>query len=474
MPTLTNILLQRTDLVEEERKWLHLLTGDWQILADIMFADILLAVPTSDGYMIAAQARSATASTLFETDIVGSIAALDYQQGIAEALESGEAFTWGDEEVEVSYVPVVHQGKSIAVTLIVSAIISDRVLTQAQQNYEDIAMQLRKMIASGDFPFAETPSAYRHGTPRVTDGVVHMNEEGVVLYASPNAVSHFRRLGIEESTVGRVLAELITERLDEFSQVDESLPLVLMGRAAWMSEVESPTAIISMRAIPLRLRGERFGAMLMVRDISELRRQERELITKDATIREIHHRVKNNLQTVSALLRLQSRRAESPETKAALDTAQRRVATIAIVHERLSQNIDEVVDFDELFIPVLRMSADIAGTGSRVETSFVGSFGKVRAEQATALSVVLNEVIANAAEHGVPHGGTISVSAVRDDDALQVVVSDDGEGIDPDGPGQGLGTQIVRTMVATELHGRITWTPARESGTIVKLDLRID
>ena len=80
---------------------------------------------------------------------------------------------------------------------------------------------------------------------------------------------------------------------------------------------------------------------MLLRDVTDLRSRDRELVTKDATIREIHHRVKNNLQTVAALLRLQARRMTVPEARAALEEAVRRVGSIALVHETLSQSLDE-------------------------------------------------------------------------------------------------------------------------------------
>lgn len=451
-----------------------MLTGDWQLLADIMFADLLLAVTTDEGLMIAAQVRPATASTLFEGDVVGEEVDRDYWQSVDDALASGEVFIWGDDEVEYNFVPVTFQGRRIAAVIGVGALIPDRVVSQAQQNYEAMSRQILNMIATGEFPFEETPTGYRHGTPRATDGIVHLDAEGVVLYASPNAVSHFRRLGVDEGLTGGVLVELVTERMDNYSNVDESLPVVLMGRAAWMAEVESRSAILSLRAVPLRRNGERLGSMLLCRDISELRRQERELLTKDATIREIHHRVKNNLQTVSALLRLQSRRAIHDETRQALDTAERRVATIALVHDQLSQTINEIVDFDELFIPVLKMVVDIAVSRAPVSSQFNGSFGQIRADQAAALSVVLNEIVSNAVEHGLPEGGTVEVTAERDGSDLRITVADDGVGIGDKGPGSGLGTRIVTTMVTTELHGRIEWLARDGGGTAVELNLRID
>src|SRR5690606_30766564 len=134
---------------------------------------------------------------------------------------------------------------------------------------------------------------------------------------------------------------------------------------------------------------------------SELGRREQELITKDATIREIHHRVKNNLQTVAALLRLQSRRVPDQTARHALDEAVRRVGTIALVHETLSQGIDETVDFDEIAVRGLRAVVDVAVTEHRVESVVRGSFGRMRAEDATSLAMIVSELVQNAVEHGL-------------------------------------------------------------------------
>ena len=138
-----------------------------------------------------------------------------------------------------------------------------------------------------------------------------------------------------------------------------------------------------------------------MRDVTELRWRDRELMSKDATIREIHHRVKNNLQTVAALLRLQARRVTSAEALAALAEAERRVATIALVHETLSQTLDESVEFDDLIGRSLRLAADVATPGARVRTHIEGSFGLVLADDATALALVLTELVTNAVEHGL-------------------------------------------------------------------------
>ena len=112
------------------------------------------------------------------------------------------------------------------------------------------------------------------------------------------------------------------------------------------------------RCLPILAGGEIAGGVLLVRDVTDLRKRDRLLISKDATIREIHHRVKNNLQTISSLLRLQARRLENPEAKAAVSESVRRIRTIALVHESLSREPGDDVTFIEIVRPLLRLAEE--------------------------------------------------------------------------------------------------------------------
>ena len=129
------------------------------------------------------------------------------------------------------------------------------------------------------------------------------------------------------------------------------------------------------RALPLRPRGTAAGALVLVRDITDLRRRDLALLSKDATIREIHHRVKNNLQTVAALLRLQARRTAIPEAQRVLAESVRRVNSIALVHESLSGSVAELVDLDELVDKVLPAIGDGATAETRAKVRREGAFG---------------------------------------------------------------------------------------------------
>ena len=202
--------------------------------------------------------------------------------------------------------------------------------------------------------------------------------------------------------------------------------------------------------------------MLLIRDVTELRRRDRLLLSKDATIREIHHRVKNNLQTISSLLRLQGRRLTSPEAKAAVAESVRRIRTIALVHETLSREPGDDVAFIEIVRPLMRLAEEGLQSPDRpIRFVVQGDGGRLPATIATPLSVVLTELLQNAVDHGFPEGslgGTVVVRLTNADGKMQIRVVNDGRGLEPGfdvNSDTGLGLSIVRTLVTTELGGTI-------------------
>ena len=204
--------------------------------------------------------------------------------------------------------------------------------------------------------------------------------------------------------------------------------------------------------LPLAVQGEQMGSLVLCRDTTDLRTRDRMLVTKDATIREIHHRVKNNLQTVAALLRMQSRRLESEEGREALRDAMRRVSSISVVHDMLSHSLDEDVAFDGVCDRILLMVGDLAATSGSVRAVRVGSFGQVRADAATSLAMMITELCQNAIEHGLQGGeGCIEVRPETFEEGMTVDVVDNGVGL-PDGFKLGnqtsLGLAIISTLVS--------------------------
>jgi len=447
VPTLAELLHENSELQSADIEWLHLLVGDWQLLSDLSFADLILWVRSSKVQWNAiAHIRPTTGQMVFFEDQVGARASKTRAETLEQAFSERRIVRERDTEwrddlpVREESIPVVRQGRAIAVLTRHTNLTTMRTPSRLELTYLATADALSRMIAAGEFPH----------------------------------ISAVHRLGFVGDVIGGSLSQIVTTVLRDSSPVDEGLPLVLTGRQPWRTEVGSGGAVISMRAIPLTEAGQRFGAILLLRDVSELRRREQELMTKDATIREIHHRVKNNLQSVAALLRLQARRSDDTKTRSALLEAVRRVGTIALVHETLSQGFDETVDFDDVAERSFRAVVEVAAYDKPIQRRRTGDpFGRLKAEDATSLAMILSELIQNAIEHGLSAtGGTVWVDVERKPqtkgpDLLTVCIEDDGTGM-PTGrhPGSGLGTQIVQSLVQ-DLRGVITWTEADPHGTKV-------
>ncbi|HVL32777.1 MAG TPA: histidine kinase dimerization/phosphoacceptor domain -containing protein, partial [Actinomycetota bacterium] len=324
--------------------------------------------------------------------------------------------------------------------------------------------ELAQMIAEGSFPYAEDEeTGERELSPRVGDGFLQIDAEGVVTYASPNAVSAYRRLGVNANIIGEHLSAIGAEPRQVLDILRSQHPIE--------DEIEANGAWVLRRFMPVVHSGSYHGAVGLVRDITELRRRDRMLLIKDATIREIHHRVKNNLQTVASLLRLQSRRLGTSEARAELEESVRRISSIALVHEMLSQDSSEQIEFDRVARSVLEMAEHTLVRPDRpVRFSLHGSAGDLPSDTATPLSLVLNELIQNAVEHAFPgRGGTVDVELARTERELLVVVRDDGVGLPPSfalETSGNLGMQIVRTL-ASEMDARLAMKS--EGGTRIEL-----
>jgi two-component sensor histidine kinase len=488
--TLSDLVLAQGRSDEADVEWLHLLVGDWQLLADLAFADIVLWVPSAHNSFVAvAHARPSSSATLFYRDFVGQAIKPEWAAQVTAAFETTKINdstmpTWYEETpTRVRAVPVLRRiapnGKQttdtpIAVITRHTNLSEARTPSRQELTFNECANDLFAMIASGDFPDLGAPAAPRRGAPRASDGLIRLDIDGTATFASPNALSAFNRMGFAGELEGESLAEVTTGLLEARNDVvDESLPLVVTGRAPWRTDIEARGVTVSLRAIPIRNQGERIGAIILCRDVTEMRHQERELITKDATIREIHHRVKNNLQTVASLLRIQARRTHSDVARDALGQAMRRVAAIAVVHDTLSEGLSQNVDFDAVFDRVLLLVAEVASShNTTVHPKFTGSFGVLPSEYATPLALALTELVTNAVEHGLAgRDGEVVISAKRNEKELRVRVRDNGVGLPEGQVGAGLGTQIVRTLIQGELSGTIDWHTLVGSGTEVTIDI---
>jgi two-component sensor histidine kinase len=497
MPTLIELAHEHTELEHGAIEHLAALVSEWGMLADFCFADMLLYIPVDkDRWLICAQVRAATGQTLYHSDYVNTWAS-DTERILLDQCVKTNGAVQGEIFVQIINgpanmlaIPVRYEGRIIAVLSREWVVDNARRPGQLETTYADIFSKFAEMVAQGLFPF-EGRVADASVAPRVGDGVIVLDAATRVRYASPNAVSALHRVGVSANAIGQTLAELGVAETAARNAYERKEPVI--------EEIEQTTEVTLLtRSIPLLRQVnnvvEVTGGVLLLRDVSELRRRDRLLLTKDATIREIHHRVKNNLQTISSLLRLQGRRLTSPEAKEAIAESVRRIRTIALVHETLSREPGEDISFIEIVRPLMRLVEEGLQSADRPVTfQAKGDGGRLPATIATPLSVVILELLQNAVDHGFPEGsagGAVVVLLAHDEDELRIQVINNGIALSADfdfAKATGLGLSIVRTLVTTELAGTIEMREATQAdgvssgvamvrdgqGTVVELRLPV-
>ena len=523
MAGLAELARAGTALDERSIDHLHRLVASWAPLTDLSFGDLLLYAPCTGGFdpgsvgvgedgepagtasssggdfVVLAHARANTGPTVHLVDPVGALvqgpasawlrAAIDTgDAGEAEIAEVGAHSVIGDDTVVeeegslplrdcrrvVDYVPVRCGDVPVAVLSREAAPAPIRHENPLETIYRGLYARFAQMIADGAFPYDWMERVGEFREPRVGDGVMVLDREGRISYASPNARSALHRLGVIRPVPGCRLGDL---GLDD----------TVVRRSFWRrrSTVAEFTAgqgiVVVMRAYPLVATDRVSGAVALLRDVSELRHHDQLLLSKDATIREIHHRVKNNLQTVSSLLQLQARRLESPEAKVAVESSVRRISSIAMVHEHLSLDTTSDLDFDEIVGPLLRLVEEgLAPAGRPLKIRVDGTVGEIDGETAMPLAVVLVELVQNAFQHAGPPAGPAKLVEVRfagTATTLTMRVKDDGPGV-PDrfslDRDAGLGLTIVRSFVVHDLGGSITIKASSDEpprGTVIDVSV---
>ncbi len=404
MATLPELVRTHTSLEGPAVAHLQRLVAAWGTLSDLSFADLLLCVPVrdiEDRFVIVGQVRPTTTQTLHREDLIGDVIGPGDRPLVARAWKLGSVV-----EGEISIraraetgrlvcIPVRYQDQLVAILTRESALAVGRRPGELERAYVEVFDRLARMISAGDFPFPVDEDITSE-TLRVGDGVLVLDAAGRVEYASPNAVNAIHRAGVYSGIEGA--------RLEEAGFDQTAVSVAYQTQLPATEEVtRGEDVAVLIRCVPLLEHGKVSGAVVLLRDVTDLRRRDRLLLSKDAAIREVHHRVKNNLQTISSLLRLQSRRMPGGESRHALEEAERRVRSIALVHEILSRDTTDVVDFNDILPSLVRMAEDL-GSGDRpVRIDYDGEAGDLQASLAMPLAVVLTELLQNAVEHALPH-----------------------------------------------------------------------
>jgi two-component sensor histidine kinase len=317
------------------------------------------------------------------------------------------------------------------------------------------------------------------------DGVMLVDAQRRITYVSGIANNLYRRLGYLDDLRGKRLSYLHTGD-------DDQVVEALVTRQALEHEVEESGYIWTRKVLPVwppptvggwvqgliarRSRSDEIGGVLiMVHDATEERRKRQELKVKTTMVQEVHHRVKNNLQTIAAVLRMHARRTQNEETLHALNEAIARILSVAVIHEYLSLDESQTINLRDVCQRIVSQNRQVmVEPGQQIRFLVEGPAIYLPSQQATSSALVINELIHNALEHGfsTQQTGEIKISLVDRGERVWLEVWDDGAKLPGDfdlNMPSSLGLQIVRSLVQDDLRGVLV-IENREDGVVATVD----
>jgi len=440
-------------LAPADRRLLERAASDLKVTADLAHADLLILCPTETPgrLIVAAHGRPSTAHSLYPRSRSGDVIVAPRDSAVGRSLKRGrpareaEGLLVGGVPVEERVTPLRNRdGHLIAVLDMHRSAYYRRPARRRNQVLREAAAVLSTMLFADTIDAASMEKLIHAG-----DGIVIYDRSGSIVYADGRARAIYRKLGVRKA---------MGTRLDERRLPGAVVLKTHRFRIHQELEIQVRDAVVIKRVIPLAEAGQDRGQVAVICDVTDLRRRERQRLVTAAVIQEIHHRVKNNLQTIASLLRLQLRRASSEVTKRALRESVNRILSIATVHDFLSREGTEAVDVKELGASILQAALNHP-TGVTVQSEVSGPHTSIAAARATPLALALNELAANAVEHAFRGraSGLVSLSLSREGDNLVLELRDNGVGL-PAGfaldSSSSLGLQIVRTLVSEDLKGR--------------------
>ena len=460
---LNQLLEEYTRLAQADRSIIIQLGVVLQYIANLTESDVFVDALTTNGYdsIVLEWARPASHS-LYSQSVVGKLAHPYDEPAVYKTLLTGEpsfdvrGLNQERTPIAQTVVPVYGSDRLVIAALIMERDITEQVCQEIKvEMLSETAEQLSKTLMG-------LTVNHTNFADQLSDGVLVLDEQGGIKYANLMATR---------------LLQLLSGALEMPSQLEllpEPLRTVLVGfnqAGPWSQEIRMAERFIKVEGIPLLTAGDIEGAIIILSDLTDLRKKEKELILKSVAIQEIHHRVKNNLQNIASLLRLQMRRTDSPEIRAAFTESINRILSMSVVYDVLaSESIDEV-EIKELCTRLVRLLLiDAAASGKKITYKITGSKVILPSSEAVTLTLIINELVSNSLRHAFINqsSGTLKLKIGDLEQEIILTVSDNGPGFTPDElkPGH-LGLQIVRVLVEEKLGGRITFS--EDSGTVVTI-----
>ncbi|MEX2415046.1 MAG: sensor histidine kinase [Paenibacillaceae bacterium] len=453
MPLRLDSAQLRELLPEEDALIIEQMIQYLQVMADIAQADVFIdcPLPGQDSALVIAQAQPATAKSLYKGSVIGQKALLDNEPGVFYTFQTGRPLI-GSRAISQEHVTMQQNITPILNPdgLTIGILIMEQDITEKVRKEQDVEMLIEAAENLSE-TLLQISMSDTNVPDLINEGIIIFNRsKGVLTYTNTKALSMLQRIGFGQPR------EHI--HVDELGFGPISQELYELGGMI-QKEYQFRNLSLQIKLVSIFSGQKVIGGIMLLRDISDIKEKEKQLIVQSAVIQEIHHRVKNNLQTISSLLRLQMRRSPSPEVERTFLESINRINSISIIHEILAQyGIDTINCKDVLRRIIKTIQGSFTYSGQQLNIQLESDDMYLPSSKATSLALVVNELIQNCVDHAFYNrdAGHILIVIKVEQPVVLLTITDNGVGIGMNrlsAEGGHLGLQIVETLVREDLNG---------------------
>lgn len=447
---LRTICKQYTKLSKKNIEKLEKISEGLPVLSKLLKADVFIDCMTEsrDTAIVVAEANPRTGSS-YTQSVVGKYAYRRNEPAVLRTLETGhpsrdyKALTQENKIVTQNVVPIKsdEDDKVIIAVLIVEEGVNEENLNKELSFLNNATDDI--LISSVEM------SRERRIIDYINDGIIIFNEEGVCIYANSRAKYIYRKIGYKDFVLGEKFDNIVIDNV-EFEDI-------LSGKMNKKTDISISNMVLSMEYFLIKETENIKNIVLFIKDITEIKVKEKELVLKSVVIKEIHHRVKNNLQTIASLLRIQARKTDDKAVKAAFSDSINRILSISVTHELLAQNGLDELEIKEVINKILKNSLRENLDGRvKLKIDVTGDNFEISSDKATTIALIVNELVENCIKHAFKgkDNGRITVKVKRGEMKSYISISDDGIGMNEKDFDKGsIGLQIVKSLVKEKLYG---------------------
>ncbi len=444
-----------------------------QEISDISGCDAFIDVPCkkSDEAIVVAEGRSE--KSIYEDSVVGKLALRGNEPCVLVTLETGEVFscvralTQENKFVRQKIHPIRNKDKIIGV-IILEYDISDEIRADFKikgdesENKMQKTQQIMNLINSNQLI-----------SDNLNVAILLYDEKGILQIKNRRANLIYTQCGYSLNFDGAHYDKLALDRTN-LRSIDKILE-VLQDNKKLTKEINVGNLYFKVKTILIK--EDDLRVMEVIEDITDIKTKEAEIISKSVAIQEIHHRVKNNLQTVASLLRIQARRCSSNEAKVSLQDSVNRILAIAATHELLSKDIGDEVEIMKVINAIVDNSRRCFSNNQKnIEIEVSGDDFYANTDRITAIALIVNELIQNCYDHAFKNRDTgfIKVNILERNKFVEISIADNGVGFEiSENKSSSIGMSIVKSYVSDKLRGFMDINTG-EYGTEVKITFPVE